>query len=51
MAKQYVLPSSKGIRNFPVLGALAVMVGLLVGMGVGTFARKTWGRLAKVDSM
>ena len=28
-----------------------IMVGLLVGMGVGTFARKTWGRFAKIDSM
>ena len=27
-----------------------ILVGLLVGMGVGTFARKTWGWLAKVDS-
>lgn len=29
---------------------VGIMVGLLVGMGVGMFARKTWGRLAKVSS-
>jgi hypothetical protein len=28
-----------------------IMVGLLVGMGIGTFARKTWGRLARIDPM
>ena len=28
-----------------------VVVGLLVGMGIGAFARKTWGRFAKIDSM
>jgi len=28
-----------------------IMVGLLVGMGVGTFARKTWGRFAKIEPM
>ena len=27
-----------------------IVVGLLAGMGVGTVARKTWGRLAKVSS-
>ena len=26
-----------------------IMVGMLVGIGIGTVARKTWGRLAKVD--
>jgi len=28
---------------------VGIVVGLLVGMGVGTVARKTWGRMAKVD--
>jgi hypothetical protein len=28
-----------------------IVVGLLVGLGIGTFARKTWGRLARIDPM
>jgi len=27
-----------------------ILVGILVGMGVGTFARKTWGRVAKAGA-
>jgi hypothetical protein len=26
-----------------------ILVGMLVGMGIGTFVRKTWGRLAKAS--
>ena len=42
-----------GIATRPIEDGLVrviagIVVGMLVGIGVGTFARKTWGRVTKV---
>ena len=42
--------ATRQINNDLIRVIAGIMVGLLVGMGVGTFARKTWGRLARIDS-
>jgi hypothetical protein len=40
--------ATRQIRDDLIRVSAGIMVGLLVGMGVGTCARKTWGQLAKV---
>ena len=41
--------ATRPIDNSLIRTIAGILVGLLVGMGTGAVARKTWGRLAKVS--
>jgi uncharacterized protein YacL len=42
--------ATRQIDNGLVRVIAGIVVGMLVGMGVGTFARKTWGRVTKAGA-